>query len=178
MIHRLPERILLKAPEGISMVRLFSQQVEEKEFPLPGVRGFNSSFESEVEVPQNLRDVSLHFLIRKEDRPYAKMLLKYDELFKRAQEYLDGYGPPVQITFSDDLSSVNSIKILEEETLTFNQHNQFLVKLRRAVKVYRSISDFAKGQELRKYDIVFCTTAGSANPVIQRNCRFCQVSCS
>ena len=73
-----------------SLVRVFSKMAEQKEFPLPWIRGSASRVEPDADVPQELRAVALHRLIRKSDRPFAALIAEYDRGFQRVRDYLEG----------------------------------------------------------------------------------------
>lgn len=159
-------------PGYLSIIRVFSEQVEAKEFRIPGEDISCSRFESDVEVPENLLEVSLHRLIRLPGGTYAKTLAEFDRGFKTVCAYLDGKmkdynclevvidGAP-QSTDCDERQKTQLQRIMEG--------------IRAAASNYHSLLIAAKSEELSKHDVVICTTAVSANLIVQNNCRFSQV---
>ena len=70
--------------EGIKILRVYGNVIEQEEFPIPNqlkpTRPFAS--QEELKVPENLRSIALHLVIRdKEKSPYAKQLRRYERLF-------------------------------------------------------------------------------------------------
>ncbi|XP_028391332.1 LOW QUALITY PROTEIN: uncharacterized protein LOC114516140 [Dendronephthya gigantea] len=76
-------RLLLKIP-GIKILRIYGQEIERKEFPVPDkITLFRTRRVAvELKADKDLRDVSLHHVIRKESSPFWKKLEKYDKAFK------------------------------------------------------------------------------------------------
>lgn len=76
--------LLLKIP-GIKILRIYGQEIERKEFPVPEkVTLFRSRRVAvELKADEELRDVSLHHVIRKKSCSYWEELKKFDDEFKR-----------------------------------------------------------------------------------------------
>ena len=76
--------LLLKIP-GIKILRIYGQEIERKEFPVPDkVTLFRSRRVAvELKADKDLRDVSLHHVIRKEPCPDLEELKGYDKAFKQ-----------------------------------------------------------------------------------------------
>lgn len=165
------EHIRTKVVPGyLSIVRVFSEQVEAKEFRVPGEDISCSRFESDVEVPENLLEVSLHRLIRLPGRPFAKILEKFDTGFRQVCSFLDGKETKytrldVVIDGGSNLDAGGNKPQLQ----------RIMEGIRLAASSYHALLMVAKSLELRKHDVVLCTTAVSSNLILQSNCRFCQV---
>lgn len=70
--------------QGVKIIRAYGNMVEQEEFPIPNQvkppRPFAS--QEELRVPENLRMVALHHVIRdQETSPYAEQLRKYENIF-------------------------------------------------------------------------------------------------
>ena len=106
---------------------MYGSSLEAVDFPIPGKTYF---FGGDHCPDRDLQDVSLHFIIRREGKPYAEELREFDRLFKKVKENPSGY-----------------------ETRDY-QHK---------VKQYRKINNKASVEELKHYDVIFCTTAVTLN---------------
>ena len=79
---------LLKIPD-LKILRIYGQEIERKEFPVPDqITEIRSLFPSkrapvQLKADEDLKDVSLHHVIRSADCPFAKALEEYDKEFKR-----------------------------------------------------------------------------------------------
>ena len=81
------------------MVRVYSEMIERKEFPLPRDSiACKKSGNAEASMDPNLSDVALHHLIRQPGNPASEIINKMDELFRMSpdevsesdiQEYLN-----------------------------------------------------------------------------------------
>ena len=69
------------------MVRLYGASLENCDYPYPG-QHFSKTARKSVPDP-DLADVSIHNLIRKDDRPDADKIRAFDAKFKRYMEILD-----------------------------------------------------------------------------------------
>ncbi len=70
--------------EGIKVLRVYGNAIEQEEFPIPNkikpARPIAS--QEELRVPENLRSIALHLVIRdKETSPYAEELRRYERRF-------------------------------------------------------------------------------------------------
>lgn len=70
--------------KDVKIIRVYGNMVEQEEFPIPNQvkppRPIAS--QEELRVPENLRNVALHHMIRdKEKSPYAVLLRHYEEIF-------------------------------------------------------------------------------------------------
>ena len=79
---------LMKIP-GLKILRIYGQEIERKEFPVPDIitqiRTLFGSKRAPVQTKadEDLKDVSLHHVIRSEECPFAEDLKTYDKEFKR-----------------------------------------------------------------------------------------------
>ncbi|XP_021359819.1 helicase with zinc finger domain 2-like isoform X2 [Mizuhopecten yessoensis] len=83
---------------------------------------------------EDLRGVSLHHLIRKAEKPHAEKIKEYDAYFRK---------------FRDLVSIKNS-----------DQAKEFKEKM----KEFKSLKHQAELEEIRHYNVIFCTTAMTTNP--------------
>ena len=70
--------------QGIKILRVYGNFIEQKRFPIPNqiqpTRPIAS--EQELRVPENLKKIALHYVIRdKETSPYANELTRLERLF-------------------------------------------------------------------------------------------------
>ena len=110
------------------MVRIYGSSLEAIDFPIPGK---TYTFGGESRPDRHLQDITLHLIIRRKGKPFAKELKKYDTLFKNVNE---------------------------------NPNRYEVAEYQRNVKEYRKISNKASIEELKHYDVIFCTTALTLNP--------------
>ncbi|CAB4015333.1 Hypothetical predicted protein, partial [Paramuricea clavata] len=79
---------LMKIP-GLKILRIYGQEIERKEFPVPDlITEIRSLFPSkrvsvQLKADKDLKDVSLHHVIRSVDCPFAEDLEECDKEFKR-----------------------------------------------------------------------------------------------
>lgn len=111
-------------------------------------------------MPQELRSIALHRLIRKEDRPYAALLTEYDRGLRMARDYLEG-----GITANSARVMVGGERL----------DKKVLRALQKVIANFTKLVAYAKAIELRRHEIVLATIAGAASNTVQRNCRFSQV---
>ena len=69
---------------NITVVRVYSETIERKEFPIPGApnAGRKAPSGREAQMDERHKDISLHHLIRKPSNSYHEAIKKYDEMFK------------------------------------------------------------------------------------------------
>eukprot|EP00057_Strongylocentrotus_purpuratus_P028231 XP_011682705.1 PREDICTED: helicase with zinc finger domain 2 isoform X2 [Strongylocentrotus purpuratus] len=73
----------LKKFQNISIVRVYSEQIERKEYPIPGVPGLISKWSrKEASMSEGLSDIALHRLIRMRGKPHAEELAAYERRFR------------------------------------------------------------------------------------------------
>lgn len=82
----------LKKIKGIDVLRIYGNVIEEEEFPIPTkVKQVRKT--TIHQVPEKLKEISLHHLIRDENRlPNAAVLKRFEEEFalkKEAKEEVD-----------------------------------------------------------------------------------------
>ena len=78
----------MKIP-GLKILRMYGQEIERKVFPVPDkITLFRSKRVAvQLKADEDLKDVSLHHVIRSAKCPFAEQLKKFDKLF---QEYIRG----------------------------------------------------------------------------------------
>ena len=74
---------LKKIPE-LKILRIYSDEIEQKEFPVPDkIRAFRRKHVSaQLKMDEELRDISLHHVIRSSLSPHARKLREYDQYFR------------------------------------------------------------------------------------------------
>ena len=83
----------MKIP-SLQILRVYSDQVEQKEFPIPNTLKPARITRSDDELKisnEKLRSVSLHYVIRSSSCPYGEELRKYEEEFdeqRRRREHI------------------------------------------------------------------------------------------
>lgn len=75
-------------PSCPKLVRVYSENIEHKEFPLPRdpIPTRRQSSAASASTDPTLRDIALHHLIRQPSCDYSLMLRMYDEHFARCPE--------------------------------------------------------------------------------------------
>ena len=88
----------------VKILRIYGQEIERKIFPVPDkITLFGSKrVPVQLKADEDLRDVSLHHVIRSAECPFAEMLKEYDEEFKN---YTRGNAPRKMI---DEFNKVKS----------------------------------------------------------------------
>ena len=68
----------------MKILRIYGQEIERKVFPVPDkVTSFRSKRVAvQLKADEDLKDVSLHHVIRSGESPFAKQLKEYDEEFR------------------------------------------------------------------------------------------------
>ncbi|XP_062574953.1 helicase with zinc finger domain 2-like [Saccostrea cucullata] len=107
-----------------NIVRMYGSSIENTVFPIPGREYINKTSKTDNRPDPDLADVSLHNVIRKDGKPYARELKQLDKLFQINPEGVD----PEKI--------IKYMKILSKATQ----------------------------EELKHYDVIFCTTSVATNP--------------
>ena len=68
---------------GLKIIRVYSDRKEQAEFPIPNKRqSLKQSTDDGTGVPEKLKNVSLHHIIRKYPCPYADELEIYENKFE------------------------------------------------------------------------------------------------
>jgi len=104
------------------MVRWYGSSIEDQEFPIPGKMSSLGRGERAV-ADEELREVSMHILIRQLGKPYQEEIATFDRQFRQHPDGVD---------YKD-------------------------------VKKYRKIIRKAVIEEVKYYDVIFCTTAMATN---------------
>jgi hypothetical protein len=95
----------MKIP-GLKILRIYGQEIERKVFPVPDkVTLFRSKRVAvQLKADEDLKDVSLHHVIRSAECPLAKTLKTYDEKFKA----YTGHNPNAPRKMVDEFNKVTS----------------------------------------------------------------------
>ena len=73
---------MLRIP-GLKIIRVYGDLREQAEFPIPNRRKYlKQSTDDGTEIPERLKKVSLHHIIRKHPCPYADDLRMYERKFE------------------------------------------------------------------------------------------------
>ena len=93
----------MKIPD-LKILRIYGQEIERKVFPVPDkVTLFRSKrVPVQLKADEDLKDVSLHHVIRSAESPFAERLKEYDEEFK----HYTGYNPNAPRQIIDDFNKV------------------------------------------------------------------------
>ncbi|XP_061168179.1 helicase with zinc finger domain 2-like [Saccostrea echinata] len=110
------------------MVRLYGNSLENKDYPMPGKHYATSASAKENRPDPQLKDISVHRLIRQEGSLHATEIKDFDDKFK---------------LFRTDKSYRPTI---------------------RDIRRYKHITSEAAQEELKKHDVIFCTTAVTTSP--------------
>ena len=94
---------LIRIPD-VKILRIYGQEIERKIFPVPDkVTLFRSKrVPVQLKADEDLKDVSLHHVIRSAESPFAEMLKEYDEEFK----HYTGYNSNASRKVIDDFNKV------------------------------------------------------------------------
>ena len=69
-------------PHKLSMVRVYSESIEYKDFPPPVEPGPRRKLEAEdVKMDPDLEDISLHYRIRKRPNTFAEVIRSFERTF-------------------------------------------------------------------------------------------------
>ena len=85
---------LLKIP-NLKILRVYSDQIEQKEFPVPNKLKPPRATRSEDELKissEKIRCVSLHHVIRGPECPFSEELRKYEEEFEQSRAKKENIG--------------------------------------------------------------------------------------
>ena len=107
---------LMKIP-GLKILRIYGQEIERKEFPVPDIiTEIRTLFglkraPVQTKADEGLKDVSLHHVIRSAECPFAEKLKTYDKKFKRhikdnsnaPREMIDGFQKVTSSSLIEDL---------------------------------------------------------------------------
>ncbi|XP_056018045.1 helicase with zinc finger domain 2-like isoform X4 [Ostrea edulis] len=110
------------------MIRLYGNSLEMKDYPIPGKHFSVSASSNENRPDPQLKDISVHNLIRQEGSLHASEIKDFDEKFEVFRNN-KGYKPTI-------------------------------ANIRR----YKHITSEAAQEELKKHDVIFCTTAVTTSP--------------
>ena len=67
------------------ILRVYGQEIEQKMFPVPEkvTQSRSKRVAVQLKADEDLKDVSLHYVIRSAESPFAKVLAEYDMKFKK-----------------------------------------------------------------------------------------------
>ena len=96
----------MKIP-GLKILRIYGQEIERKVFPVPDkVTLFRSKrIAAQLKADEDLKDVSLHHVIRSARCPFANDLREYDQKFEEYTGYNSNAPPKMIDDFKQVLSS-------------------------------------------------------------------------
>lgn len=114
--------------KNLDMVRLYGNSLENKDYPTPGKHFATSASSRENRPDPDLKEISVHNLIRQRDSLHSNEINDYDGKF-----YL----------FRSDKGFKPTI---------------------RDIRRYKHIVSEAAQEELKKHDVIFCTTAVTTSP--------------
>ena len=99
----------MKIPD-LKILRIYGQEIERKVFPVPDkVTLFRSKrVPVQLKADEDLKDVSLHHVIRSAECPFAEMLKEYDEEFK----HYTGYNSNAPREMIDDFNKVTISRLI------------------------------------------------------------------
>ena len=97
----------MKIPD-LKILRIYGQEIERKVFPVPDkVTLFRSKRVAvQLKADEDLKDVSLHHVIRSAECPFAAMLKDYDEEFRT---FRNSNAPRKMI---DDFNKVTTSRLI------------------------------------------------------------------
>lgn len=126
------------------MIRMYGSSYETLDFPVPGKASIQSRRRQKHEIDKDLLHLGavLHFVIREKDKPFADQLRAFDEKFKKIFR--------------------ESRKQNQKEQAEKNNDDDMLNL--KDIKQYLKILNEAKTEELKCYDVIFCTTSVVVNP--------------
>lgn len=79
-----PAEYLIDIP-GIQILRVYGNVIEEEDFPIPNrVQQIRKT--TNYKVPEKLKRVALHMVIRDENSPFAEILKDWEDKFARMKE--------------------------------------------------------------------------------------------
>ena len=93
---------LKKITEDLKILRIYGQEIERKDFPVPGkVTGRRSKrVSAQLKADEDLKEVSLHHVIRSDECPFAEDLKKYDQEFRELIRLKNNATPRVMDQFN------------------------------------------------------------------------------
>ena len=120
----------MKIP-GLRLLRIYGQEIERKEFPIPDrLTAFRERHVSaQLKADEELRDISLHHVIRKHPCPYAEEIAEHEEIFRK--EYKNRDAPAKIINkykkVGYDICLDADIIILQYEALVLFLFHRFIM---------------------------------------------------
>lgn len=118
-------------------VRVYGRSIEAMDFPIPGRTFLSKKSTRNLRADEDLKDVSLHHLIRQKGKKNADDIKALDKMFKDCD-----YMPMPD-----------------------------------KVKEYVHLIREASIDEIRRHDVILCTTAVGSNPKVLEATKVHQVSC-
>ena len=81
------QEYLLKIPD-LKILRIYGNLREQEEFPVPNLLkpGRRTRSKAELKVPESLKKVAMHYVIRQDKSPYASQLKEYENHFADMKE--------------------------------------------------------------------------------------------
>uniref|UniRef100_A0A1I8J767 RNB domain-containing protein n=1 Tax=Macrostomum lignano TaxID=282301 RepID=A0A1I8J767_9PLAT len=173
-----------------TIVRVFSEQLEQKKYPVPGEGVSNNSgdVDSGGYITPLLQEMALHELIRNPDRNpiSAETLLAFDDLFRRfldAERHTTAAWTRALTQTAESNSKFQSyLNRLAQEMVTsdrgkldFRSFSYRDLSLLQLITVYRKVVTAAKKRVLQQFEVILCTTSVSCSSVLQTACKFSQI---
>ncbi|XP_032805667.2 3'-5' exoribonuclease HELZ2 [Petromyzon marinus] len=168
--------------EDLKPLRVYGQQTEEEEFPIPGET--DVIFLRSKKVPRvnlTIKSITLHYKIREDTNPYAQQIRKYDERIKilkikkeekekreRAEkEKLEATEQSMQSKNCED--SHPSVAQLDEFYSPDGQTEEVKDLTLEEIIEYKKLIKDAKVIELKKSDVVITTCSTAATVILLKN---------
>ncbi|XP_033113754.1 helicase with zinc finger domain 2-like [Anneissia japonica] len=142
----------LKRLSDIRVVRVYSESIEDKDYPRPWLAKPKRKFSMmEASIDPKNRDIALHHLIRQRGNPFSCTIERKEaEFTKRIEEY----RRKAKSKKSNDKYDAQAKKLFTEEE----------------IKAYKALIMDAKKEELQKYDVILTTCNVAGAPEIRRFC--------
>ncbi|XP_033113852.1 helicase with zinc finger domain 2-like isoform X2 [Anneissia japonica] len=145
----------LKRLSDIRAVRVYSESIEDKDYPRPWLAKSKRKFSMmEASIDPKNRDIALHHLIRQRGNPYSCKIERMEAKFtKRIEEYRKATSRKSNYKYDAQTNRQLTLEITKEE-----------------LKAYKALIMIAKKEELQKYDVILstCNVAGASE--IRRFC--------
>ncbi|XP_060082145.1 helicase with zinc finger domain 2-like [Ylistrum balloti] len=117
------------------LIRMYASAFECCDYAIPGKA---HSTGQDKQPDKSLKGISLHHLIRNNDKPSAKKIREFDAYCRKVR----------------DLSTIKNAKEA--------------VEFKAKMKEFKALKNHAKVEEIRQCEVIFCTTAMTTNPTFIR----------
>ncbi|VDI71760.1 Hypothetical predicted protein, partial [Mytilus galloprovincialis] len=150
------------------IARLYGSSIEILDYPLPGRVSSTSKNTRDCKSDERLKSVTIHHLIRRRGKPHAEEIESLLLDIVQTQAHIaagntnGSFGNPTNALKEEYREVTNDNDEKEEEEIEIEEdkeHKSIIDK----IKQYTKLVQDATIEELKNYDVIFCTTAMATN---------------